>query len=84
MLIGEATLEHLNTNIVYPATGEEIIRASDLMARIPDAERQANIERIKSRKLYTSASDVLADLQSCDSPSASFSLNQVNPRLHWI
>jgi hypothetical protein len=70
MKIGQATLEHLQTNVVYPATGEQIIRASDYMAQIPATERQIDIERIKSRKTYASASEVLSDLQSCDDPGA--------------
>jgi hypothetical protein len=64
MRIGQATLEHLRTNVVYPATGEQIKSAGNMMADIPLAERLNNIERIRSRTLYLSAADVISDLLS--------------------
>lgn len=70
MRIGQALLDHLRDGVLYPATGEQIKRAGDMMAGVPAAERAISIERINSRKLYLSAADVVTDLQSSEGPTA--------------
>ena len=83
MRISKETIDHLTGNVVYPATGEQIKRAGNMMAALPALERQVSIERINSRKTYLSAVDVIADLQSSESPAESLYAGHPGPYVRF-
>lgn len=62
MDIGKETKTHLNDHVKYPATGEEIKQQCNMMSHVPDQERQMDMQMIDSKKKYTSANDVMKDL----------------------
>jgi hypothetical protein len=83
MQIGKGTLDHLTGNVCYPATGEQIKRAGNMMAALATAERQICIEKISSLKTYLSAGDVIADLQTHPAPAANLYAGHPGPYVRF-
>ncbi len=79
MQISQETLDHLRENVIYPATGEQIIRADGMMSGISAAERLFNMEKINSRKTYFSDFDVLADLQASEDNTVTLYAGHAGP-----
>jgi hypothetical protein len=83
MQISKETLDHLTGMVCYPATGEQIKRAGNMMAAITSVERQICIEKINSLKTYRSAGDVIADLQAHSAPSANLYAGHPGPYVRF-
>ncbi len=63
MDIGPETMKHLNDHINYPATGDQIKQACNMMDHVPEKERMMDMDMINDQKTYNSADDVMMDLK---------------------
>ncbi len=63
MDIGQETMKHLNEHISYPAKGEDIKQACNMMDHVPEKERKMDMDMINDRKTYGSSDEVMKDLK---------------------